>query len=1244
MSEKKTIAWTGAQRAAIDHREGNLVVSASAGAGKTAVLAERVLSLLADASQGAAPRLDEMLVITFTEKAARQMRERIEERLRERLRAEPESRPLRQALDSIGAAWIMTIDAFCRRVVVEHFHRAQLPPAPRVPDGSELAELELGAIERAAETWAGGAQEKKAALAELSIALGGDLRTVADHARELIRFMETLDRPEKWRERARGRIAQTLAARDYAGLPEATEAAAAAARGAKELADAWRGVLRRARRIGADGGTLAQWEGLADRLEHLIAPDRPLACDALAAELEVYDEVLGKLTNQGVCGSLYKTPLRERELEPLKKAFLRWRRRWFGLDEAGLLLGARLAARQAGALCDLADEAAETIRRRKLRRGLATFNDFERHALEILSEPGGDGPSDIALQYRDRFRVVLVDEYQDTSPLQDAIVRRVAREDDPGNLFLVGDYKQSIYRFRHADPLLLREKLELADGGQGYRRIDLAENFRSRPELIEFVNACFERLMDRDVGEVDYGRRERLAAGRKAEPAADPVRVEVAWLARDGKAGRQENDHDENAVDNQDGETAEPPDGVEAQAAWVARRLRALIAQGACRPGDCAILLRSLRAELDVWLAALTAAGLKVRAPGLDPLFTTQELLDLRAALSVADNPLQDLWLAALMRSPLGGFSDDDLLSIRLAHPRGHFHESAMTVARGEMGGEGACPTSDLNLRLQNFMAMVDGWRVSAMRDGALDVLDRILRETAYEAWLAGRPAAAARLENVQHLRRLVARCGQAEDGANSLARFLALIDRAAEMDEAADLPETVGDTSDQVSLLTVHKSKGLEFPVVVLPRLERRLAHQPGGGLQFDREAGLALNGIDPDSRRQYRTLAWHRLREVLERKDRSEELRLLYVALTRARDRLILVARRDRTELEREAAGEPFGALKRLGAASAAELLAPIIAHVNAAGPAWLLVHEADAPAADAPEIERPTLRRALARTGETPAGDWAAAIDELKQEAGGEVAPVEVKLMPPCDPAGALATLPAKTTVTQLRRTRREDRDAAREAELFTEVEMLGPAFTREATLSDRKPAWTAGRIKIDGAMRGSWTHALLAHVALDPVPTAASLRAAARDLIARGLIDAEGFDEQEVLGEIDFDAIEWFFASELGGGMCARPGAVSRELPFSARRPIYDLDPVAGAEHAAESFLLQGVIDAVIDEGDRATIVDYKTEYVANEYALAEQVERHRLQIETYAKCLQSIWGIKEVRAALVFLNPRRTVWI
>ncbi len=1277
VEERPAIRWTDDQLRAIDERGGHLVVAASAGAGKTAVLTERVLRWLTEPGADGEPpaELSELLVITFTEKAARQMRERIEARLHAALAEadpeEPRAALLRRALDDIPSAWIMTIDAFCRRVVLEHFHQAGLPPAPRVPDTAELADLEGIAVRDTLEAWSAEDHPRRADLLELLEGAARGEETLVAQLLGLMHFLASLDRPDLWRAGAEERVARTLAATSFSELPEAADAARECGRGAAALAEALDAVADAARECGAEPCFFEQVTEARAILGEIAAAAGPLPVDALDARLAAGpDEFVGKISLKKVCGAaLYASPLKARSLEPLRRRWQEWRDAWFGLDEPALLAGARLAARRVDTLLALAAEAERRAGVRKTRRGLVTFNDFQRHTLAILSDRDcPEAPSAIAIAYRERFRAVMVDEYQDTSPLQDAIVARVARGDDPsglerGNLFLVGDYKQSIYRFRHADPLLFRSKLDMAEpavaearGAGGFQRVDLRENFRSRPDLLRCVNGFFERLMDRAIGEVDYADRERLVAGLKDEPGDEPDCVEVCWLPKaSGRGGApadaaEDDDADTDPAAGEPAEAEEALEGTEAQAAWVARRIRALVDAGEAAPGDCAILLRSLRGELDLWARALAREGLAVRAPGVSPLLVTVEMLDLVAALRVADNPLQDLPLAVLLRSPIGGFGDEDLLRIRMRRRRGPFHE-AYLAATGAIDAEPGAPElpSSLAGRLARFDALIAAWRGLARRAGAADVLEAIVRESAFEAWLAGRTNAMRRLEHVDWLRRLAARFGRSEGGANPLARMLELIDGAGGGEEMGELPESLADPSGAVNLLTIHKSKGLEFPVVFLPRLERRLRHPASGGaVLFDREAGIAAKGFDTASRREYETLGWRALLEAVERKDRSEELRLLYVAMTRARRRLVLVGQvadpqiaTERWAARASAGADCLGVLERLRAPSALDLLAPIIEawrRETAGPPAWLVVHEGGALPAPGGAEKFPLLRRALARLGEDPAADWRAAMSEVAIAADG-AAPAtaaDLRLIPPPAPGHAPSTVVAKTTVTALRRAHAAEPDE--ETTRFEEAEMLAPVFIHAGGLAARRPHWSGEAPGApDAALAGTWTHALMAHADLAGALDAADLRATVPALIARGLIDPAGHSAETVLAAIDIAGAVWFFETVPGLLMRARPGAVSRELPFTATRPLFDIAPDVALRHPGERFLLQGIIDAVIDDGDRAMIIDYKSGRPDG-----ERLEAYRSQVALYAESLRAIWNLREVEGILAFLGARSLV--
>jgi ATP-dependent helicase/nuclease subunit A len=1395
-TDAKTFEWTEQQAAAIAHREGNLVVSASAGSGKTAVLTERVLQLVTGTGGGEGERrepvaLERLLILTFTEKAARQMRERIEARLKEALRnaecgmrsgesserlqttdhgpktvgggsiqnakcktqnAKPDAgqaEALRAALDALPGAWVMTIDAFCRRVVVEHFHRAGLSPDPRAPEAAELAQLERETLERLLEEWAGDAA-RRGRLAALLEATAGGAAGVAAAVQQLMRFLEVLDDPAAWTAEARRRIELTLAADRYEMLPEAFAAAGAFRRATAMLAGSLRETIALARGRAHDAGHVARWAAMAERLDAIGRGGPCFRPDAMRDEVEAtLAPVLGKTMNKGVCGKdLYGDEgFRKAVLERFAKQFETWRAAWFGAAEGALLRGAQLAARHGEALVELAEAATARMGEAKRRRGWVSFNDFERKALEILSDPADPhAPSDVAQAMRAQFHGVLVDEFQDTSPLQHRIVTRVAREDEPGNLFVVGDYKQSIYRFRHAEPdlflsLIDPEHNDYARQGARFRHLPLSRNFRSRPGILLFANALFERLMDREVGEIDYRQGEQLDVGRTEEGGTGKVCVEARWLLANAECGMRNAESMQNAKlemqppDRQEGlpnaecgmrnaesmqnakckmqngeveprrhgdaEETEELRGAEGQAAWVARRIRELGAKGEAAAGDCAILLRGLKGELDVWVGALEREGLKVRAQGIDPLLTAQETMDLLSALRVADNPFQDIALAAAMRSPLGGFTDEELLRIRMAGGSGAFWEEvwesadpasrgyagarcemrnaeSMQNAKGKMQGvtdeHGEASTRltpELRNRLAAFVGRVNGWRKTAREGSAEEVLEAILKDAAYEAWLSGEPEAAQKRMHMDFLRGLVRKPGAAAGGRNPLATFLEQIDRAAQdAGKIGELPEPVGGESDAVQLMTIHAAKGLEFPVVFLPRLERKFHAVKASDAMADRDHGLAMRGVDGERRRKYPTPAHRVLSEARRQRERSEELRLLYVAMTRAKERLVLVAQVGNREALRQRAErldaldeQPIAALERLQAGSPLDLIGPVVEWLAATRrPAWLEVGEihgvtARRGANREASLGRGTLARALCRDGTDAEGDWRAAVAELCAEAGiARAKPAGVRLLPTVDPARALTTLPMKTTVTALRRraagmaeTTDGWDEAEMETEAFGEEEMRAAGYRRDAKAGLARPRWVAGESsgsgRLEGALRGTVTHQVLARVGLSPAPTMEALRAEALRALARCGVKCEHEDAAEgLIDQLDLEGMLWFFGTEAGRKMIERPQTVSRELAVTARKGVADFDPEAHAAFPGEAVLMQGIVDVAIDEGKMVTVLDYKTDWVAGADRLAVLTEQYRLQVELYAKAIKAIWQVEKVRSGLAFLGAREIVWV
>jgi len=505
-------------------------------------------------------------------------------------------------------------------------------------------------------------------------------------------------------------------------------------------------------------------------------------------------------------------------------------------------------------------------------------------------------------------------------------------------------------------------------------------------------------------------------------------------------------------------------------------------------------------------------------------------------------------------------------------------------------------------------------------------------------------------------LRELLRRRAAGDRGEPSLPLFLESLELARTGEgDLGEVPETIADQHEAVHLMTIHAAKGLEFPVVFLPRLERRFRHPSAGGMLLDREGGIAVDGIDTERRRRYPTLAGAALAERRRRHEQSEELRLLYVALTRARERLVLVAqplhfdsalaRWNALAAEAQAAHSTgrLPLLARLTAASPADLLGPIVAELaepaQGAAPDWLRV--VVNPPLATPTVstgEWPATRAALDRSA--PEG-WPAAIAELRKGAGDEPIETEpIQLLPPIDPYALLTTLATKTTVTaMLRETRsREDAfEATREATLFAEEETLPPSFNTQLP-GLRRPQFVATEKPSDSSrlaapVRGTLIHALLARIPLAPRPTLETLEGTARDLLAQTF----GAGASYPLGQLDLAALEWFFGSKLGRRMTEYPLRVRRELPFTSTQPF----PELADDFTGESLIVQGVIDAVIDEDEVAILIDYKTDRVRDGAHAMELAAHYRGQLELYARALQSIWSVHSVSPVLVLLDARQT---
>ena len=1221
MSEPK---WTPAQRAAIDDRGGALLVSAAAGSGKTAVLTERAVQLITDPEHPV--DADKLLIVTFTNAAAAELRARIGQALLRRSQQQPHNTGLRRQRMLLQRAPICTIDAFCLDLLHKHFQALDIPPdfAPADPGSVEVlrAAALSETLENAyrspdfcafADLYGKGRTDKPAG--DTILHVYDFLRALPDYDRKLDEFLAPwqqengfvstcwhdllLAEAARCAKAARELLtaaladcqtdrAQELAEADEKKTPSAQEKARTAAKEkyaeAQDRLENAAALLGEVERLAAAG----EWTPLYDRLTPYVlgmeeAPGlkgmkKRLKGDhktAIKTRADEAADLFAQITELIACS--------EEEAEADRKAALP---RLQALFAAVRDFDARFAAK-------------------KKERKLLEFSDFEHFALRLLRGPDGT-PTPLCQSIRQNYAAVMVDEYQDTNALQDALYRCLASPAGD-NLFLVGDLKQSIYRFRQADPSIFRAKLDAwaplpggaarlrpAEGTAGTDALlALDANFRSAPQVVAGINFIFEQLMTPQLGDTAYGDGQRLVCGAPGDYAGS---VEAHFL---------------------------PDDTAETDAAWIASRIEELVHSGepvrdgaGTRPvqyEDCCILLAA-RGDFLAYEEALTAWGIPVYADARENLMTAPHIRPLISLLKVIDNPAQDIYLAAAMLGPMFGFTDDDLVRLRAqsaAMQKKAQEETGKKPARMSLYGAvlQAVQSEDetpFTQKVKNFYNHLTELRRMARSAPAEQLMEEIFVSTGYLAALGVTENGARRREDA---RRFAAFC--AASGANGISALVRAIDAAAQAGSTGQDTVPGGARPGCVTIMTIHRSKGLQFPVVFVADTARRFnaadTRQP---VLLHREYGAGLRLRPEQGEGAYKTAAYTALANVHAQEMRSEQMRLLYVALTRAQDKLILTVPLGITKttnpLTRAAAFLAAGAGETLNqqANSFADWLR-----------AALLVHPFGGPLRrQAGELELPfvfteseiniTVQEALPEAETPDAPDTA---PEPPEEPSADLALVEAlrEGFAWQYPAAKLAAVPAKVSVTSI----------VHKAEQTT---LERPAFLSKDGLT--------------AAEMGTALHAFLEHAdfaALAAAKAAGTLDEAIPAERQRQ-VDAQ-LVAPEIAAKLDTGRIRRFAQSEAFARICSAD-KVLRELAFITALPASAVLTAQGTpvEDAAavqcEQVLVQGIADLVLEFADHLELLDYKTDRRKTE---ADFLRAYRPQLNLYALAIDKRFAPKKV---------------
>lgn len=1156
---------TASQQAAIETRGSAVLVSAGAGSGKTKVLTERLMGFITDSKSPA--DLDSFLIITFTRAAAAELRGRIMDELASALAEDPGNHRLRRQSALCRRAQIGTIHSFCANILRENSHLAGLSPDFKIVDDDRAANMKAMALERVMEKCYE-ESGKHPGFLELvdSVGAGRDDRRLSELVLSLHSKMQCHARPERW---ARQQV--ELLGREYSDAAETP----------------WgREIMERALE------SAEYWSAELDRLMADMLAEAKIAAAYLPSVTETAEAVreLARCLRIGwdrarACfpipftrlGGLRNSPdpaLSERvksRRDACKKAMAELQDSFYA-ESATLISDMRLTAGAMAALLSLTLEFDREYSREKRRSALVDYSDLEHITAALLTDEN-DEPTELALRISARYTEIMVDEYQDVNQVQDTIFRAISKAGR--NLFMVGDVKQSIYRFRLADPGIFTEKyLKYKDDAEAApgepRRIMLQENFRSRREILDAANSVFSLCMSRALGDLDYDEDAALKCGAAYEGEVPLPELMLMALPK-----------------SEDDE--ESPDKTALEARFVAGKIRELVESGASvydkgqqRPmeyGDIAILLRSANNVGSIYRRELAQAGVPVSAGQGGGFFSSVEVSTMMSMLALIDNPHQDIPLIAVLRSPAFRFSPNELSGIRRASDKDFY--SAVVCAAEE------------NEKCRKFIELLAELRSAAPDMAAAELVWHLLDRLDMLAICSAMSDGAQRRARLMELVELSEKFEST--GYRGLHRFVLYLRRLAEKGQE---PALGAESGSAVQIMSVHKSKGLEFPVVFLCDTARRFNKQDSRDtVLVHPQLGLGSKVTDIQRRVEYPSLARNAVKLRLEREMLSEEMRLLYVAMTRPKERLYITA----------AVKEPEALIEKAAPAVTVPM-APAVLQTAAGFANWLVY----AALADGQ-------RRMKIGIYEAP-GISEKAGEELHEAACDEALYAELeRLMSYSYPHKAAESLPSKLTATELKGRGERDEDAVN----------IAPPSQR----SFKMPDFTKKNKPLSATEKGTATHLVLQYMDFSKSGSMEEIRAEIERMLALRCIS-----EREAQA-VDAEAIFRLLTSPLGKRMLSAEN-MRREFKFSL---LWDAKAVF-ADAGEEELLMQGVVDCFFEEKGKLVIVDYKTDNVKNRAQALERAEIYRGQLAAYAAALGRICNMEVAECILYFLAAGETVKI
>lgn len=1255
------VSWTTEQQQVIDLRNRNILVSAAAGSGKTAVLVERIVKIITDKNHPV--DIDHLLIVTFTNAAAAGMRERIGNAIEKALDEQPGNEHLLRQLTLIHNAQITTIDSFCLYVVRNHFHEIDLEPNFRIGDEGELKLLREDVLGRVLEQ---NYEEPSEAFSDFveGYASGRTDAALNEMILQLYEFSRSYPWPEKWLDSFVGayRI-ETREELDRAEwLAPLTENICFVLKDCEQLLKQALAITQQ------DDGPDMYEKAVQSDLEKYEGLSRLTSfCELSGALSDIkYDRLA---SSRGFEGDPDKLELVKSLREQAKDVVKKLCKQYFFCSPEMMIEQLERTEPMLEEVVRLTKQFADEFAAAKRRKNLVDFHDVEHFALQILVDEETEKAKKTAEEFRDTFEEIMIDEYQDSNEVQETLLRSISREErGENNIFMVGDVKQSIYRFRLARPELFMKKYDSYSLEESTtQRIDLHKNFRSREEVLTCTNDIFYKIMARSLGNVEYDAEAALYPGASYPVSADFIPEILLADSNDELL-----------------EDTELTDKKTLEAKIVAEEIKHLMktqqvtdkAAGTLRAAhysDIVILLRSLSGWADSLVEVLNGNGIPAHTVSSTGYFSTVEVQTVLSMLRLLDNPRQDIPMAAVLRSPMAGLTDEELAVLRLEDGSVPFHEAVLELAEGLYEEDGQKEISDseadrkqgrnadektenhieitAHRKLLKFYKKYKQLRQLVPDTPIHELIEIILRETGYGHYVAAMPAGNRRTANLNML--LEKAAAYEKTSYKGLFHFVRYIDELQKYDVDFGEADMVGENEDVVRIMSIHKSKGLEFPIVIVSGMGKNFNKQDTRSkMVLHPELGIGLDYMDGKKRIKSPTIAKKAIAKQIDLENLGEELRVLYVALTRAKEKLILTGTlkdapekleffRQQANLSK-AADRPLSYLTREGASGYLDWILPAVLSYGDKYPVRIV--EAAELVLDEVENQLEQNEDLTERIEEIEAADTQL-VGQLKQRFSQRY-PYQTDIL-----------RKNKYSVSELKhRAMREKFEAEQEetipAFLEEPVTPTIPLFIQREESVEQE---TANR----GALRGTAVHRVMecydfaseksVHEQMEAMEKEEKITADMRALVR----------EQTVAD---------FVSSETGKRMALaqRGGALYREKPFVMGFTEEELERYgfgAGAQmieneaqtenaqqeimsenvsqenhmHEEDLTLIQGIIDVFWIEDDGITVLDYKTDRVDT---AQELIDRYATQLKLYADALERVFATRKLKVKEILIYSFR----